>query len=86
MNYHGVMVEQTLEPTDTKVPAFTALAETTGVTVWGYRYGEPTTGVMAVEAAPEYGKDYLFDLQGRKMTGTLKPGLYIRNGKKVMIK
>ena len=86
VNYHGVMVEQTLEPTDTKVPAFTALAETTGVTVWGYRYGEPTTGVMAVEAAPEYGKDYLFDLQGRKMTGTLKPGLYIRNGKKVMIK
>lgn len=50
VNYHGVMVEQTLEPTDTKVPAFTALAETTGVTVWGYRYAdssestEPVTG------------------------------------------
>ena len=35
--YHGVMVEQTLEPTDTKAPAFTAIAATTGVTVWGYQ-------------------------------------------------
>ncbi len=50
VNYHGVLIEQTMEPTDTKVPAFTALAETTGVTVWGYRYAdssestEPVTG------------------------------------------
>jgi hypothetical protein len=28
----------------------------------------------------------VYDLQGRKMTGTLKPGLYIRNGRKVFIK
>ena len=35
--YHGVMVEQTLETTDTKTPAFTAIAATTGVTVWGYQ-------------------------------------------------
>jgi arabinan endo-1,5-alpha-L-arabinosidase len=41
--YYGVMVEQTLEPYDTKAPAFTALASTTGVTVWGYKYGESTT-------------------------------------------
>ena len=41
--YYGVMVEQTLEPTDTKAPAFTALASTNGVTVWGYKYGESTT-------------------------------------------
>jgi arabinan endo-1,5-alpha-L-arabinosidase len=40
--YHGVMVEQTMEPKDTKTPAFTALAETSGVTVWGYRFAEPT--------------------------------------------
>ena len=31
------MIEQTLEPTDTKTPAFTAIAATTGVTVWGYQ-------------------------------------------------
>ena len=35
--YHGVMVEQILETTDTKTPAFTAIAATTGVTVWGYQ-------------------------------------------------
>ena len=35
--YHGVMVEQTLESTDTKTPAFTAIAATTGATVWGYQ-------------------------------------------------
>ena len=40
VNYHGVMVEQTMEPTDNKVAAFTALAETTGVTIWGYRYAD----------------------------------------------
>ena len=35
--YHGVMVEQTLETSDTKTPAFTAIAATTGATVWGYQ-------------------------------------------------
>ena len=35
--YKGVMVPQTLEPTDTKVPCFTALDSATGVTIWGYK-------------------------------------------------
>ena len=35
--YKGVMVLQTLEPTNTQVPAFTCLDEATGVTIWGYR-------------------------------------------------
>ena len=35
--YKGVMVPQTLEPTDTKVPCFTALDSQTGVTIWGYK-------------------------------------------------
>ena len=59
VHYYGVMVEQTLEPSDEKVPAFTVLCATTGVTAWGYRYDngsddpEPTvegdinTGVIA---------------------------------------
>ena len=34
-DYKGVMVPQTLEPTDTKVPSFTALDSQTGVTIWG---------------------------------------------------
>ena len=38
--YKGVMVPQTLEPTDEKAPSFTALDSQTGVTIWGYRYGD----------------------------------------------
>ena len=84
-HYYGVMVEQTLEPTDTKAPAFTVLDATTGVTAWGYKYEDGnTTGIMDVKAA-EYGKDYLFDLQGRRVTKATK-GLYIQNGKKFMVR
>ena len=39
-DYKGVMVPQTLEPTDTKAPSFTALDSQTGVTIWGYKVGE----------------------------------------------
>ena len=39
-DYKGVMVPQTLEPTDTKVPSFTALDSQTGVTIWGYKIVE----------------------------------------------
>ncbi len=35
--FKGVMVPQTLEPTDTKTPCFTALDSKTGVTIWGYK-------------------------------------------------
>ncbi len=38
--YKGVMVEQTLEPKNEKAPCFTALRSETGVTIWGYKYGE----------------------------------------------
>ena len=38
--YRGVMVPQTLEPTDEKAPTFTALCSQTGVTIWGYKYAE----------------------------------------------
>lgn len=85
VHYYGVMVEQTLEPTDTKAPAFTVLAATTGVTAWGYKYEDGGgTSIMNVKA-DSYGEDYLFDLQGRKVS-VPKKGLYIQNGKKVLIK
>ena len=38
--YRGVFIEQTLEPTDEKVPAFTALNKANGVTCWGYQLPE----------------------------------------------
>ena len=85
VHYYGVMVEQTLEPTDTKAPAFTVLAATTGVTAWGYKYEDGSgTGIMSIKA-DSYGEDYLFDLQGRKVS-VPKKGLYIQNGKKVLIR
>jgi len=85
VHYYGVMVEQTLEPTDTKAPAFTVLAATTGVTAWGYKYEDGSgTGIMNIKA-DSYGADYLFDLQGRKVS-VPKKGLYIQNGKKVLIR
>ena len=38
--YKGVMVEQTLEPSNDRTPAFTLLNSATGETMWGYRYGD----------------------------------------------
>ena len=38
--YKGVMVLQTLEPSNTQVPAFTGLNAATGVTAWGYKVVE----------------------------------------------
>ena len=80
--YHGVMIEQTLEPYDTKVPAFTAVAATTGVTAWGYQT-EVSTGIADVKAdTPANGP--IYDLQGRRVKTPQKNGVYIRNGKKII--
>jgi len=38
--YKGVITLQTLEPTNTQVPAFTCLNSATGVTIWGYKVPE----------------------------------------------
>ena len=35
--YKGVMIEQTMEPTSLKVPAFTAMTTSDGNTIWGYK-------------------------------------------------
>ena len=45
---------------------------------------DTTTGIMGVKAA-EYGQDYLFDLQGRRVNKTSK-GIYIQNGKKFVVR
>ena len=38
--FKGVMVPQTLEPSDENAPAFTGLCSKTGVTIWAYKYAE----------------------------------------------
>ena len=45
-----------------------------------------TTGMPnSFMLAPEDG-DALYDMQGRKLSRTTKPGVYIMNGKKVVVK
>ena len=82
--YHGVMVEQTLEPSTTKAPAFTVVAATTGTTAWGYQT-ESTTGIRSIDNE-QLTIDNWYDLQGRKVKSSQRKGLYIRNGKKYIVK
>ena len=78
VTYKGVMVDQTLEPTTTVVPAFTALAKS-GVTVWGYRYADDATGINVLNANGATSES-IYDLQGRRVTKPSK-GIYIYKGK-----
>ena len=58
--YQGVMVEQTMEPSDDKVVAFTAMAKN-GVSIWGYKYTDVTTPEepeTPVEATWTYKQDF----------------------------
>ena len=67
---------------------FTAQAgETT--TRFALTYGEPTAIHEIRESyAPlsEEQENFYYDLQGRPVTGILRPGIYIKNGKKIIIK
>ena len=87
--YHGVMVEQTLESTNTKVPAFTAVAATTGVTVWGYQT-EAATSIESVQADNTSSlfplPSSFYDLSGRPVSSPKKPGIYLKNGKKFIVR
>jgi len=100
--YKGVMVEQTLEPTDDKTIAFTCMNRN-GVTVWGYQ-SSPATGIEGIRinsqtfSEPVEGVEGQWSLslsKGSKGTffdlqgrrvTTPRKGLYIHNGKKFFIK
>ncbi|MCR4601955.1 MAG: hypothetical protein K5683_00290 [Prevotella sp.] len=47
--------------------------------------GENTTGILLIESR-ETDADCWYDLQGRRVANPSKSGLYIRNGKKVLVK
>ena len=81
--YKGVMVEQTMEPKDDKVAAFTALASN-GVTVWGY-CTNPATAIQSIKAT-QMDQDAIYDLQGRRITTPQRKGIYIQNGKKFVVR
>ena len=55
--YNGVMVEQTMEPGQSKVAAFTAMAKN-GVSIWGYKYTDVTTPDTPIEATWKYEQDF----------------------------
>ena len=82
--YEGVMVYQTLEPTTDRVMAFTAVNRN-GVTIWGY-CTDPVTGIESVKFHKQTDEDAIYDLQGRRVNAPLRRGIYIRQGKKIMIK
>ncbi len=82
--YEGVMVYQTLEPTTDRVMAFTAVNRN-GVTIWGY-CTDPVTGIESVKFHKQTDEDAIYDLQGRRVNAPLSRGIYIRQGKKFMIK
>ena len=81
--YYGVFVEQTLEPTDDKAVAFTAVTKN-GQTIWGYQ----TTAATGIEQIVNHqsANSKYHDLLGRPVTEPQRKGIYIQNGKKVVIK
>ena len=81
--YYGVFVEQTLEPTDDKAVAFTAVTKN-GQTIWGYQTAA-ATGIEQIVNRQFVNSKY-YDLQGRSVTEPQRKGIYIQNGKKVVIK
>lgn len=79
--YKGVLVYQTLEPTNDQAIAFTCMNRN-GVTIWGYKPVE-ASGISDTKAALQQ-DDRLYDLNGRLVTTPLRKGIYIRNGKKIV--
>ena len=79
--YYGVFVEQTLEPTDDKAVAFTAVTKN-GQTIWGYQTA-PSTGIEQIVNRKSVNSKY-YDLQGRPVSTPQRKGIYILNGKKVI--
>lgn len=64
---------------------YTFTAQTGEMTTrFSLTYGIPT-GVASV-ATPLQHCEQTYDLQGRPVTGALRPGIYIKNGKKIIIK
>ena len=80
--YKGVMIEQTLEPTDDKTVAFTALNRN-GVTVWGYKTSG-TTAIREIKSEETNGNKW-YNLNGQLVDHPTK-GIYIHNGRKVIVR
>lgn len=64
--------------------AYLTVSSTQGANMLRFDFGGETTGVDAVEV--ENNVKTIYDLSGRKVNNMSAPGLYIVNGKKVLVK
>ena len=67
------------------LPASAVPAAANGAASFSFRYGEGTTGVEEVKAENGEAKT-IYDLTGRRVEAITAPGIYIVNGKKVLVK
>ena len=80
------MVEQTLEPRTTRTPAFTVLAAN-GITAWGYKKANlPVPDAVSSAVVAPTADEQWYDLRGMPVKMPLKGGVYIRNGRRYLIK
>ena len=79
--YKGVLVKQTMENTDDKTIAFSAVYRD-GTTIWGYNT-DVTSGIRSIQR-PEI-DDAWYTLSGQRVTSPSRPGIYIHNNRKVII-
>ena len=84
VTYRGVMIEQTLEPSDDTTIAFTAVS-TTGVSVWGYQTAQ-ASAINTIKADALKTETPLYDLTGRRVRSIDRKGVYIQNGRKLLAK
>ena len=86
IEYKGVMVMQTMEPSSEQAVTFSVLT-TNGVTVWGRQTeAADPTGIQVVERGKISAPTGTFDLQGRRVTTPKQKGIYIIDGKKQVIR
>ena len=64
--------------------AYLVVANANPAAQYSFRFGEGTTGIENVESAKAV--KAIFDLTGRRVEAITAPGIYIVNGKKVLVK
>ena len=61
-----------------------------GETQWTQRFGvavsSAATGVQTINHTPQYKDPTFYDLQGRRLSELKKGGVYIQNGRKIVVK
>ncbi len=67
------------------LPASAVPAAANGAANFSFRFGDGTTGVEEVKSENGSVKT-IYDLQGRKLERIVAPGIYIVNGKKMLVK